>query len=723
MANVRRKGKQLARLLLLFPVLNAAACSSDTAILLEIDTDLSVPGEMDGVRIIVSTTEKQLLDNTYALSEPGDIPATLNIRAINDKEATIRIEVFGMKGKQPVAWGETQATFVKGETVDAKVFLTRGVPEDLDGGADAARDASHPRDAGLDASDRSDTSYLPDLGEPDTAPVDAGPPDAAFDSADPSDSSDPSDAGPPDAAPDAPDAGPEDAGAQIGWACDLDAGCGGGLECYQDFPGGYCTLFCPPECPEGSMCMVPPGADAGVCTRSCKDNTDCVFREGFTCLSAGGDNNLCSYPPDGGSSDAGSGSDTGVAAKIVIETNPPVSKVGIGDIVQFSATYFDETGAKVEGVELLWNSSPGCIWFGGDPQPGKGSALRLGACIVTASANGVTGEYPIFVYPVVSTFVGTDESAHVDGTPDVARFEEIVTGAMNINDQNIYVADSLKKQLRRVDSFGNVETIWDHSFVGCTGGPFDEYHYTDVSDIAPEALSIYWVFSDGACNKIERSDGSVVETVFSSTGKGYVDGDFSVAQTRSPGALATAYGGIFFSDIGNFAVRLVNTTKNSISTYAGSGVGGHKDGPVAGSLVSIPNVLFHNDDDSLLYFLDQSRVKTSDGTTVVTIAGGTPYGYKDGPVETAEFRNLRGIFVSQDGEIFLSDPDNHVIRYIYPDRKTVTTIAGGPEAGFVDGLGCDARFVAPGRILQAFDWQHLFVLDKTSIRKLKVTGP
>src|SRR5690242_1703721 len=55
------------------------------------------------------------------------------------------------------------------------------------------------------------------------------------------------------------------------------------------------------------------------------------------------------------------------------------------------------------------------------------------------------------------------------------------------------------------------------------------------------------------------------------------------------------------------------------------------------------------------------RKMTPDGT-VTTIAGSGVYGHKDGPALEAQFGWCEGITVSSDGTIYFSDTSNHVIR-------------------------------------------------------------
>jgi hypothetical protein len=92
-------------------------------------------------------------------------------------------------------------------------------------------------------------------------------------------------------------------------------------------------------------------------------------------------------------------------------------------------------------------------------------------------------------------------------------------------------------------------------------------------------------------------------------------------------------------------------------------------------------------------------------------------GYKDGDFSVAEFRFPYGIIKNKDGEIFVADSYNHVIRKISGGK--VSTIGayskyvdhyGFPTGAYVDGGIAEARFNEPRDI--AIDSKgNIFVVD------------
>lgn len=69
---------------------------------------------------------------------------------------------------------------------------------------------------------------------------------------------------------------------------------------------------------------------------------------------------------------------------------------------------------------------------------------------------------------------------------------------------------------------------------------------------------------------------------------------------------------------------------------------------------------------------------------------GSTAGYNDALGTTAQFNGPRGIAVSANGDIYVCDSGNFVVRRISPDGN-VTTVAGS-SFGNLDGPGANAKF-------------------------------
>ncbi|MDB5005757.1 MAG: repeat-containing protein [Mucilaginibacter sp.] len=108
--------------------------------------------------------------------------------------------------------------------------------------------------------------------------------------------------------------------------------------------------------------------------------------------------------------------------------------------------------------------------------------------------------------------------------------------------------------------------------------------------------------------------------------------------------------------------------------------------------------------------------------TVTTFAGNGAPGYADGTGLSASFNSPQGVAVDSKGNVFVADSYNHCIREITP-AGVVTTFAGNQTIGQTDGPAATAQFYAPKGL--TFDSQgNLFVADygNNVIRKITPAG-
>lgn len=86
---------------------------------------------------------------------------------------------------------------------------------------------------------------------------------------------------------------------------------------------------------------------------------------------------------------------------------------------------------------------------------------------------------------------------------------------------------------------------------------------------------------------------------------------------------------------------------------------------------------------------------TNPDETFKKLSGPTGGGFRDGPLETAQFNQPNQIMCDADGNIYVADKMNHCIRRITPE-KMVETVLGFPQtAGFKDGTKDEALFNKP----------------------------
>ncbi len=108
--------------------------------------------------------------------------------------------------------------------------------------------------------------------------------------------------------------------------------------------------------------------------------------------------------------------------------------------------------------------------------------------------------------------------------------------------------------------------------------------------------------------------------------------------------------------------------------------------------------------------------------TVSTLAGSGTLGYIDGTGTASSFNNPWGLYAASNGDVYVSDTYNHVIRKITP-AGVVTTFVGSGVAGGADGTGTAATFNGPSGICGDLAG-NLFVIDYfgNKIRKITPAG-
>lgn len=205
--------------------------------------------------------------------------------------------------------------------------------------------------------------------------------------------------------------------------------------------------------------------------------------------------------------------------------------------------------------------------------------------------------------------------------------------------------------------------------------------------------------------------------------QGLRDGAARQARFADPYGVAIARDGtLYVSDAGdNNRIRVLRAD-GSVATLAGSAEG-FADGTGAAAFNTPSGISM--DQAGNLYVADTGnhaiRRVTPQGV-VSTVAGdGTP-GFRDGPVAQARFNGPIGVAVGRDGRVYVADTYNDRIRVIATDG-TVSTLAGGERPGDVDGSGATARFDTPtGLAVDAMDRVWVADLRNNAIRRITPRG-
>lgn len=212
---------------------------------------------------------------------------------------------------------------------------------------------------------------------------------------------------------------------------------------------------------------------------------------------------------------------------------------------------------------------------------------------------------------------------------------------------------------------------------------------------------------------------------FAGTGvTGYAEGPVATAQFWGPtGITLDPAGNMYVADNINRSIVRKISTAGVVSTVAGTGVQGYSEGSVLTANFSLPSdVAWRN---GVMYIADfgNMMIRRVSSGVVTTVAGKSgPIGFVDGSAMDARFAQPHSLVFDAVGNMYVTDQFNHAIRKI-TSAGIVSTIAGNGVAGYADGNGSAAQFNVPSEI--TIDAQgNLIVSDYWNhcIRKVTPAG-
>jgi hypothetical protein len=320
-------------------------------------------------------------------------------------------------------------------------------------------------------------------------------------------------------------------------------------------------------------------------------------------------------------------------------------------------------------------------------------------------------------------------------------------------DGTVWFIDWNNHQIRRVLADDTVTTIvgWtdpvfpgdgvpgtaERSAEGVLGTDVQLNHPTDLAQTADgKVLVMAW--HNHKLREIDPATGHV--RIVAGAGAGYA-GDGATTMTalfRQPKGLELdADGNMFILDQQNFRVRKIERATGAMSLVAGNGMPGSEgDGGLAvdaklffeagsnpepsGGLVFAGGKLYIAETVS-------SRVRAIDMTTgmIDTVVGtGTPgYAGDGGPAKTAQLNFPRDLEIGPEGDLYIADTDNSVIRAVDLTTGVIRTVAGTGELGLdlTDGLPAKQTKLARPFGIEFDPDGNLFISDTINSRILKVT--
>jgi ABC-type branched-subunit amino acid transport system substrate-binding protein/sugar lactone lactonase YvrE len=304
----------------------------------------------------------------------------------------------------------------------------------------------------------------------------------------------------------------------------------------------------------------------------------------------------------------------------------------------------------------------------------------------------------------VSTLAGDGHRGYRDGPAAQARFSWL--GGVAVGSQgDIYVVELLGNRVRRITSDGTVSTLAGTGAPGYADGPGSTAQFS-----GPESLevddrgNVYVADTSNHRIRVIRPDG-MVSTLAGDGEAGYRDGPAAQAQFNMPTDVAVDTAGVVYvADRGNNRIRAISP-EGMVSTLAGSGERGFKDGPPDqaqfdgpfGMTVDVGGNVYIADGVWMERRGNNAVRRIAPDGTVTTLAGTGRPGLADGPTAEASLYWPEDVAVDEVGNVYVAESSTGRIRVITP-QGMVYTLAGNGTTGHADGPGPEAAFFWPNGI-------------------------
>jgi sugar lactone lactonase YvrE len=269
-----------------------------------------------------------------------------------------------------------------------------------------------------------------------------------------------------------------------------------------------------------------------------------------------------------------------------------------------------------------------------------------------------------------------------------------------------------------------VSTLAGTGVAGFANGPGNIAQFNYPYGVAVDSMGNVYV-PDDANSRVRKITPAGVVSTFAGTGvQGHVDGPGNIAQFNQPNSIAVdGFDNVYVFDYATEYLRKI-TPAGVVSTLAGSGAQGSADG--IGAAASFYNAIgLAADGAGNVYVADiynQRIRKVTPAGVVSTLAGSLTglTGHVDALGTAARFRSPQGVAVDSSGNVYVGDTHNYAIRKITP-LGMVSTLAGTGVSGHLDGPGNIAQFELPWG-LTVDGSGNLYVADKNYIRKITPAG-
>ena len=291
---------------------------------------------------------------------------------------------------------------------------------------------------------------------------------------------------------------------------------------------------------------------------------------------------------------------------------------------------------------------------------------------------------------IIETVIGNGKQGNEgNGRPGIEATLHLPEVLVNDHEDNIYLTQRSGNAwiIRKFSAEGIITHFAGNGRQGNTGdaGPATEASFHTISDIAADGSGNIFI-ADSINRNIRKIDkqgiiSTIAEASLEALG----------TEVHPNGIVFDKVGSIFFSDSGSSKVYKIDTS-GAITLIAGTGdFGDHGDeGPALEAGLRSPGGLAIGP-DGFLYIAEQTthRIRKIDSSGIITGYVGTgKFGYSGdgGPAIEANIKGPFRMDFDRKGNLYFSDRDNNRIRKV-DTGGVITTIAGHSNIGWLqDGL-------------------------------------
>jgi streptogramin lyase len=384
------------------------------------------------------------------------------------------------------------------------------------------------------------------------------------------------------------------------------------------------------------------------------------------------------------------------------------------------ANFAPDSIVIVGGVELPCTvDSTSSIRF---TAPSGAKALPSGITTVTVLNRGGLGQAPLdfeaiglsqlpsgYVTTVAggSTFVGDGAAAVNAGLQP----EGVAVDSAG----NLFIVDTANSRIRRVDvRTGIITTVagnGQEAFAG-DGGPAILASLLTPHDVAFDSagnllISEFWA---GRIRRVDAQTG-IIQTIAGAPGQPYgIDGPALQVGINPVSFTLDSAGNIFVTEYLGSRVKRIDAKSQMVTTIAGIGSDGYSGdgGPAVNAALNRPvGVAVDKDGNVYIGDTDNAVIRRIDAVThvITTVVGTHEFGFcNDGtPALSCQISSPRGLVFDAEGNLLFSDPNpnRHRVRKLTFATGTITTIAGRGDSdeGFSgDGGPATRAGVLPGAL-------------------------